>query len=152
MTSQTFATDLRFKADRLNDWRRAFLSVSRALYPYGYVFKARGEEGKGAMKTYFLIGTSDRNVTQPNDQFGDLPIVSHPNPTPREKSKATWRTQEPVEKITFVGRKGSTKRQSLGTIASKFFRRITFHPSVDTGDPGPSRRRLPALVERGGEK
>ena len=100
-----FVIELRHKTNRLRYWRRALLSFFRMLYPYGFMFKDRGEvavKGKGVMETYFLIGTSDRSVAQPDDQFDDLPVVSHANPIHREKVKMTWRSHKPVQTIHFL--------------------------------------------------
>ncbi|KAL8603727.1 hypothetical protein ACOMHN_024343 [Nucella lapillus] len=52
-------------------------SVSfQKLYKRGYVFKNRGEievKGKGKMTTYFLVGTLERDLKQPDDRFSFLP-------------------------------------------------------------------------------
>lgn len=57
----------------------------------GCVFRDRGlinVKGKGLLNTYFLIGLSDDTISEPEDGFLGLPVVSKMSPGGLEMKKA----------------------------------------------------------------
>ena len=98
------------------------------LYPYGYVFLARGKihiKGKGEMCTYFLIGSSDQAVPPLDDHFEQLEVVLHPDPILRLKERPKSRPQFlAVEKITFKNMTRLSLTTNLVEFKKKFMRKI----------------------------
>ncbi|KAL8603732.1 hypothetical protein ACOMHN_024348 [Nucella lapillus] len=75
------------------------------LYPYGYKFRARGDivvKGKGLMKTYFLLGHSQRPMLEPKDAFTDLPMVVNPDSQDRQAKKPKCFIGSPIQKLEIV--------------------------------------------------
>ncbi|XP_076469689.1 guanylate cyclase soluble subunit beta-2-like [Babylonia areolata] len=92
------------------------------LYSRGYVFKCRGEteiKGKGKMVTYFLVGTLDRDLEQPDDTFSSLPDVLDPEAeTHPSRKKIVRRTLPPTPKAINIVDNRMAHKQSL-TLSGK---------------------------------
>ena len=105
------------------------------LYPHGYVFKARGQiaiKGKGVMETYFLIGTSGRSITEPDDQFNELQVVCHPDQSySRRENVYTSVPVNSVEKISFVNVKKQSLKSSVLNLGRNVLRKISAGSSHD---------------------
>ncbi|KAL8566650.1 hypothetical protein ACOMHN_055587 [Nucella lapillus] len=97
------------------------------LYPKGYVFKSRGEidvKGKGKVVTYFLVGTLDRDLYQPDDNFSSLPDVLDPEAETSPSRKVTKRAllSKPANTINIVENRVGKGRPSFSwqTLLNQF--------------------------------
>ena len=105
------------------------------------MFKARGKiaiKGKGVIETYFLIGTSGRNITEPDDQFNELQVVCHPDQSySRRENVYTSVPVNSVEKIYFVNVKKQTLKSSVLNIGRNVLRKISAGSSRDAYSSSP---------------
>ena len=99
------------------------------------MFKARGQiaiKGKGVMETYFLIGTSGRSITEPDDQFNELQVVCQPDQSySRRENVYTSVPVNSVEKISFVNVKKQSLKSSVLNLGRNVLRKISAGSSHD---------------------
>ena len=99
------------------------------------MFKARGQiaiKGKGVMETYFLIGTSGRSITEPDDQFNELQVVRQPDQNySRRENVYTSVPVNSVEKISFVNVKKQSLKSSVLNLGRNVLRKISAGSSHD---------------------
>ena len=111
------------------------------LYPHGYVFKARGQiaiKGKGVMETYFLIGTSSRSITEPDDQFNELQVVCHPDQSSSLRENVyTSVPVNSVEKVNFVNVRKQSLKSSVLNLGRNLLRKISAGTSHDAYSSSP---------------
>lgn len=77
----------------------------RALEGKGYRFRPRGEiqiKGKGAMKTYFLVGTTEKPLNEPKDEYSKLPVIDEDH-RDREALKTSGPSNNNVNNVDLNG-------------------------------------------------